>query len=225
MTDVVRHYAKPDPDLVAKFRGLGAATVYEAAGQKGKMDPAIRPVYQGATLLGTAVTVECHVGDNLMLHKAVTVAGPGDVLVASMGNHTEAGAWGEILATAAQVRGIVGFVGDGGVRDIDTFIRDDFPVFSRSISVGATMKKNKGTINHPIVCGNVRVNPGDIVIGDADGVVIVSKEEAEEVLKESIAREEAEAELLKKLKAGSTTLELLDLEKVLEQLGLTEEEE
>lgn len=225
MNDIIRRYTKPDPRIVEGFRTLGTATVYEAAGQTGNMDPEIKPAYPGARLCGTAVTVKCRVGDNLMLHKAVTVAGPGDVLVATIDNHLGVGAWGEILVTAAKVRGIVGLVIDGAVRDTEAYGKHGFPVFSRGASVGSPSKKHGGTINHPIVCGNVVVEPGDIVIGDADGVVVVPKARAREVLDAALERERREAALMERLKAGATTLELLGLNAILESLGLTEEEE
>lgn len=224
MRDIIRRYSKPDPHLVERFRALGTATVYEAAGQRGNMDPAIKPAYPGARLCGPAVTVKCHVGDNLMLHKAVTVAGPGDVLVATIDNHLGVGAWGEILVTAAKARGIAGLVIDGAVRDTESYSRHDFPVFSRGVAIGAASKKLGGTINHPIVCGNVLVEPGDIVLGDADGVVVVPKDRAQSVLQASLERERQEADLMERLKNGATTLELLGLDTVLQALGLTEEE-
>lgn len=225
MKDIIRRYAKPDPQIVEGFRALSTATVYEAAGQLGKMDPQIKPTYSGAQLCGPAVTVKCHVGDNLMLHKAVTVAGPGDILVVTIDNHLGAGAWGEILLTAAKARGIAGLVIDGAVRDTGSYLKHDFPVFARGIAIGATTKKHGGTINHPIVCGNVLVNPGDIVLGDADGVVVVPKARAQAVLESSLERERKEAALMQQLRAGATTLELLGLNEALQSLGLTEEEE
>ena len=223
MTHILRKYSKVPGDLVNAFRNLATATIYEAAGQMGMVDPEIRAIYRGARVCGTAVTVECHVGDNLMLHKAVTVAGPGDILVATIGEHTKAGAWGEILVTAAEARGISGLVIDGAVRDAEAIEVHQFPVFARGLCIGATMKRNIGRINHPLVCGNALVEPGDLVIGDRDGVVVVPIEKAQEILANALAREAREAILMEKLRQQVTTLELLGLERILAELGLTEE--
>jgi 4-hydroxy-4-methyl-2-oxoglutarate aldolase len=224
MSHVVRNFERPSRELVSAFSSLATASIYEAAGQQGMMNPAIRPVYQEARICGPAVTVRCHVGDNLMLHKAVTVANPGDVLVATIGNHTGAGAWGEILTVAAMTRGIAGLIIDGAVRDVEALQRRGFPVFARGICVGATMKRNIGTINQPVVCGNLLVEAGDIVVADVDGVVVVPRRNAEKILAATKEREAREALLIQKLQAGSTTLELLNLEPILRDLGLTEEE-
>ena len=225
MTHVIRTYEKVGADLVEKYRALPAATVYEAAGQTGMVDPAIRAVYPEAKVCGTAVTVFCHVGDNLMIHKAVSVAGPGDVLVVSIRNDGNSGAWGEILTTAAQARGIRGLIIDGAVRDAAATRKRDFPIFSRGLAVGATMKKNLGLINHRLAIGSVIVHPGDLVLGDIDGVVVVPRERAEKVYRASMEREEAEQVLMDKLNAGQTTLDLLGLHTILDDLGMVEENE
>lgn len=223
MTHVIRNVERVDAAVVEKYRALPAATVYEAAGQRGMMDPKIRALYPEAKVCGPALTVNAHVGDNLMIHKAVAVAQPGDVLVVNIRGDENSGAWGEILTTAAVARRITGLVIDGAVRDAEANIRRGFPIFSRGLAVGATMKKNLGLINHPVTCGNVLVNPGDLVLGDIDGVVIVPRERVQEVLDASIAREEREEELMQKLREGATTLELLNLNSILEDLGLVEE--
>jgi len=224
MSHVVHNFERPSDNLVADFSSLATASIYEAAGQQGMMDPAIRPVYPDARICGPAVTVRCHVGDNLTLHKAVTVANSGDVLVATIGNHVGAGAWGEILTVAAMARGIVGLIIDGAVRDVEALQRRGFPVFARGICVGATMKQNIGTINQPVVCGNVLVEAGDIVVADIDGVVVVPRRNAGQILAATIEREEKEARLIQQLEAGATTIDLLNLEPILRDLGLTEEE-
>lgn len=223
MTHVIRNYQRVSKNTVERYKELPAATVYEAAGQQGMLDPRIHAVYPDAKVCGRAVTVQCHVGDNLMIHKAVTVAGPGDVLVVSIRNDANSGAWGEILTTAAQARGIAGLIIDGAVRDAEATRRRDFPIFSRGLAVGATMKKNLGLINHPLGIGGVFVNPGDLIVGDIDGVVVVPRAEAEQILEASMKREEREAVLMDKLAQGVTTLELLGLNEILEDLGLVEE--
>lgn len=223
MTHVKRSIERVGSEMVEKFRALPAATVYEAAGQHGMIDPGIRPVYPEARICGPAVTVNCHVGDNLMIHKAVTIAEPGDVLVVSIRNDVRSGAWGEILTTAAMNRGIAGLVIDGAVRDAEATKERGFPVFSRGLAVGATVKKSLGLINHPLGFGDQVVNPGDLILGDVDGLVVVPKELARDVYAAAVAREEKEETLMSKLSAGSTTLELLGLESVLSDLGLVEE--
>lgn len=220
---VIRKYAKPDPGCVARFAELSSATVYEAAGKRGAMCSAIRPAYPEARLCGTAVTVRCHPADNLMLHKAITVAGPGDIIVADLGAYDEAGAWGEITTTAAVARGVSGLVIDGRVRDIARIRQIGFPIFCRGLSIKGTTKETLGEINHPVVVGGVLVRPGDIVLGDADGVVVVPVDRAAEVLQASLAREATEAKIIEQLQQGKTTLELLGFETTLRSKGLTEE--
>ena len=220
--NVILNVPKVDTKLVSQFRDFTAATVYEAAGQRGMMDPRIRPIYNEATVCGPALTVKCHVGDNIMIHKAVTIANPGDVLVVTIGNDVESGAWGEILTMAAQKKGVAGLVIDGAVRDSEAMKRRGFPVFSRGIAVGGTAKRNPGRINHPIVCGNVFIEPGDLVLGDLDGVVIVARELCEEVLHNAKKRQQRENEIMQKLEEGATTLSLLHLDRMLEEIGITE---
>lgn len=224
MNHVIHKYDTVSDQVIEQYKKLPAATVYEAAGQWGMMDPAIRAVYPEARVCGRALTVFCHVGDNLMIHKAVSMARPGDVLVVNIRSDVNSGAWGEILTTAAEARGIAGLVIDGCVRDAEATRAHNFPIFSRGLAVGATMKKNLGLINHPITCGNITVCPGDLVVADIDGVVIVPKNRAAEVARLSEEREAKEAEMMEKLKAGVTTLELLNLNTLLESLGLREEE-
>jgi 4-hydroxy-4-methyl-2-oxoglutarate aldolase len=223
MADVIRRFEGVLGAQVERARRFSAATLLEANGRRGMMDPRIRGVYRSARLCGRAITVACHVGDNLMVHKAVTVADPGDILVVSIGNDVESGAWGEILTVAAIARGVAGLVIDGGVRDVEAIERRGFPVFARGIAVGATMKKNRGTINHPIVCGNVAVRPGDLVAADIDGIVVIQREVCDEVLDAAQARDEREAVMMKQLEAGTTTLEVLGLQDILDALGVVEE--
>lgn len=158
-----------------------------------------------------------------MLHKAISIAQPGDVLVVNIGEYEEAGAWGEIATVAAIERGIKGLIIDGGVRDTQAIKSLGFPVFCRSISIKATTKKLIGFINYPITCGGVIVNPGDIVLGDADGVVVVKKEDVEEVIKKAEERERFERRVIEELRQGKLTIDLLNLRQVLEREGLTEE--
>lgn len=223
MADVIRTIERVSRAQVERAKQFPVATLFEANYQSGMLDPRIRGVYRSARVCGPAVTVDTHVGDNLMIHKAVTVAQPGDVLVVTIGNDDESGAWGEILTTAAVARGVAGLVIDGGVRDVEATERRGFPVFARGIAVGATMKRNKGLINHPIVCGNVYVRPGDLISADIDGIVVIPREQCDQILDLAQAREEKEEVMMKELEAGKTTLELLGLDSILESLGVTEE--
>jgi len=190
---------------------LDTATLYEAAEQKGMVDPGIRPAWRGARVCGPALTVKCSPRDNLMLHRAVTVAEPGDVIVASVENELRAGAWGEILTVAAQMRGIAGLVIDGAVRDIEAIEGLGFPIFSRGLAIGACTKKETGTINCPIDFGGVCVRPGDLVVGDTDGLVVIDRDCVEAVYAAAAQRREKERILIEGLRDGKTTLALLGL--------------
>jgi 4-hydroxy-4-methyl-2-oxoglutarate aldolase len=202
--------------LLSGIAEFDAATLYEAAGSRGMVDPAIRPAWAGAHLCGRALTVCCPPGDNLMLHLAVTLARPGDVLVASVDNHVLAGAWGEILTVAAQARSIAGLAIDGAVRDIQAIAGHGFPVFSRGLAIGSCTKDKIGKVNEPLDFGGVRVHPGDIVVGDADGLVVIGQDRSEEVYAAALARRRREQDIMDGLRNGKTTLELLGLAKALE---------
>ena len=194
-----------------RFAGFDPATLYEAAGRQGMVDPAIRPAWAGARVCGIAFTVECPPGDNLMLHHAVAAAKPGVVIVARLGGYLMTGAWGEILTTAAQAKGVAGLVVDGAVRDIEAIAERRFPIFSRGLAIGACTKERFGTLDVPIQFGGVAVRSGDIVLGDADGLVIVDQDRAEEILESAARRRVKEAEIMDQLHKGKTTIELLGL--------------
>lgn len=197
--------------IAERFVGFDPATLYESAGHRGMVDPAIRPAWAGARVCGIASTVQCPPGDNLMLHHAVAAAKPGVVIVATMGNYLLAGAWGEILTVAAQAKGVSGLVADGAVRDIAAIAEREFPIFSRGLAIGSCTKERFGSLDVPIQFGGVTVRPGDIVVGDIDGLVIVAQEQAEEVLAGASARRVREAEIMEELRLGRTTIELLGL--------------
>lgn len=207
-------------EWIAKYAALATATVHEASGRQGAMTHDIRPVMPGLRLCGSALTVRCQAADNLTLHAAVALARPGDVLVADVGHALEAGHWGEIITVAAQARGIVGLVINGGVRDVAAVTRRGFPVFAASVSMKATVKESPGFINHPIICGDVLVRPGDLVLGDDDGVVVVAAERLSEVYGASVAREEREAAVMRRLEQGELTLDVLGFRQALERHGL-----
>ena len=194
-----------------RFLGFDPATLYEAAGHQGMIDPTIRPAWPGARICGPAATVECPPGDNLMLHHAVADAEPGVVIVATLGSYLFTGAWGEVLTVAAQARGIAGLVVDGAVRDVEGIAAHRFPVFSRGLAIGACTKERTGHLNVPIVLGGVTVHPGDLIFGDADGLVVIERGRLDHVYEAAVLRRDREAGLMDQLRAGKTTIELLGL--------------
>lgn len=223
MVHVFTQIPRPDRKLVEAFKDLGAATVYEAAGRRGSVDPRIKPLARGIRLLGPAFTVECHPKDNLMLHKALQIAEKGDILVASTQGYPDAGYWGGLMAGSAIARQLGGLVIDGCVRDSTEILEMEFPVFCRGTCIRGTTKGILGRVNHPILFGDVIVNPGDLVLGDDDGLVIVARAEIETVLKaaqERNAKEERKAAALAK---GISSVEVNDLDRIFKSLGLVEE--
>ena len=196
---------------VSRFGDFDPATLYEAAGKRGMVDPTIRPAWQGAKVCGRALTVECPPGDNLMLHHAVAIAAPGDVIVATLGGYMLTGAWGEILTVAAQSRGVVGVVVDGAVRDIEAISKRNFGIFSRGLAIGSCTKERSGSLNQPLIFGGVEVRSGDIIVGDSDGLVVIKQEDADEVYEQSVLRHNRELEIIAQLAQGMTTLKILTL--------------
>jgi 4-hydroxy-4-methyl-2-oxoglutarate aldolase len=223
MVHVFTQLSRPDRKLVEAFGGLGAATVYEASGRRGSVDPRIKPLGRGIRVLGPAVTVECHPKDNLMLHKALQIAQKGDILVASTQGYPDAGYWGGLMATSAMARQLGGLVIDGCVRDSAEILEMGFPVFCRGTCMRGTVKGTLGRVNHPIVFGGVVVKPGDLVLGDDDGLVIVDRKEIESVLKAARERVAKEVKKASELAKGVSSVELNKLDKVFESLGLVEE--
>jgi 4-hydroxy-4-methyl-2-oxoglutarate aldolase len=222
MVHVFTHVERPDRELIEVFKDLGVATVYEASGRKGFVDPRIKPLARGIRLLGPAFTVECHPKDNLMLHKALQIAQKGDVLVASTQGYPDAGYWGGLMATSAVARELAGLAIDGCVRDSAEITDMGFPVFCRDTCIRGTVKGTLGRVNHAIVFGGAVVEPGDLVLGDDDGIVIVARGEIEAVLKaaqERVAKEATKAAVLAK---GISSVELNKLEPVFHSLGMVE---
>jgi 4-hydroxy-4-methyl-2-oxoglutarate aldolase len=198
-------------ETLDRFLDFDPATLYEASGRRGMVDPAIRPAWQGAKLCGRAITVECPPCDNLMLHIAVANAQPGSVIVATVGGYVLAGAWGEILTEAARARGIAGLVIDGAVRDIDAIENLKFPVFSRGLAIASCTKERLGKLNTPIQIGGAPIAAGDLIFGNADGLVVIEQERIDEVYEAAVDRRKKELEIIAKLRQGRTTLELLGL--------------
>jgi 4-hydroxy-4-methyl-2-oxoglutarate aldolase len=223
MPQVVHSIQRVPKELVEKYKRLSSATIYEASGAKGALSSRMKPISPDMTVCGPAVTVKVKPRDNLLLHKAIYVARSGDVLVADAEGFTEAGAWGEIMAVAAKARGIAGFVFHGAVRDCQAMSELGFPVFCCAVSIKTTEKISLGWINHPLILDNVEIRPGDLIFGDRDGVVVVSREEAEDVLEKSLAREEKEKKIKERLRKGESTLDIYGFSDLLEKRGLTEE--
>lgn len=207
----IRHgIERVDPGLIARARALPSATVHEAGGRVGALPPAIKPMHPSMKLCGPAVTVHSPGGDNLWIHRALYVAKPGDVLVVYANEVHGYGYWGEIMSTAAQVRGLGGLVIAGGVRDIDLLERIGFPVFATGLCIRGTGKDHlaRGWVNHPVLMGDITVHAGDLVLGDRDGVVVIGRERAAEVVQAAEQREAKEADVLKRIAAGERTLEV-----------------
>lgn len=209
--------------MVSSFRQFGAATVYEASGRNGSVDPRIKPLDRGMRLLGPALTVRCHPRDNLMLHKALQIAHPGDIIVVDTGGYPNAGYFGDLMATSAIARQVGGLAIDGSVRDSSGIIEMGFPVFSRGTCMRGTVKDTLGLVNHDIVFGDVVVSPGDLVVGDGDGIVVVPRAKLEDVLAATRRRVEKETEKTAVLQEGISSVEFNKLDQVFQRLGLVEE--
>lgn len=218
---IVRSSSGPDLAAVAELADHGVATVHEAQGRTGLVGPEIRPIYAGARIAGRAVTVSSHPGDNLMIHAAVEQVRDGDILVVSTTSRSTDGMFGELLATSLRAHGCIGLVTDAGVRDVAELTEMRFPVWSRAVSAQGTVKASPGSVNVPVVVAGCIVNPGDVVIADDDGVVVVPRIEAAAVAKLSAARVANEAEKRAKLASGVLGLDLYGLRAVLERLGVT----
>lgn len=197
-------------DPAALLLKYGTATLGESGARR--MRSRIRPVWAGAAVAGPAVTVRCTPGDNLAIHVGVTRAQPGDVLVADMGSEPELGYWGEVLTTAAEVRGIAGLVIDGCVRDVDALAAHAFPVFSAGIALTGATKELPGSVGRPIVAGDVTVEAGDWIVGDVDGVVVIPLADLDAVLRAADARTTKEAGIFTELRNAKTTIELLNID-------------
>jgi 4-hydroxy-4-methyl-2-oxoglutarate aldolase len=220
---VITKIERPSKDLINQFRGIGTATVHEASGKKGAVDSIIRPITRGVRICGPAFTVQCHPLDNLMLHKALEKAQPGDILVATVGGHYDGGYFGGLMATSAVARKVGGLAIDGTVRDSEELIKMGFPIFCRGFCIKGTTKSVLGLVNHPTLFGGVLVNPGDLILGDDDGMVVVARGDCQAVLEKSRQRVETENKKTLELRTGVSGVKLGGLDKIFEKLGLVED--
>ena len=222
MNVIVRDFVRPDPRLVKGFEGIPTGVISDAMGRAGSMAAEIKPVWPRARIVGPALTVRTFPADNLMIHKAVTLAKPGDVLVVNAGGYRDAAVFGDLLGYSCKVHGIAGVVIDGASRDAEGMAAIGFPVFARAVLPMGSFKDSPGSINVPVSCGGVAVRPGDIIVGDGDGVVVVPTEEAADVLAKAQAVMAKEQQTRERLTKGEYLYDMLKLEDVLRGLGVAE---
>lgn len=217
---IVRNFPRVDAATITALGDFGVATVHEAQGRTGLMAPYMRPIYPTAKAAGSAVTVLCQAGDNLMIHAALDVAKPGDILVVTTTSPSTDGMFGDLLAVSCRARGVVGLIIDAGVRDVTDLTSMQFPVWSKAIHAQGTVKATAGSVNVPVVCAHAAVRPGDVIVADVDGVVVVPRGVAEQVSKLSADRIAKEEQSRAKLKAGELGLDFYGLRGKLAELGV-----
>jgi len=216
----VRRVRRADAAAVAQLSKFGVATIHEAMGRVGLLAPYMRPIYPGARLCGTAITALGHPGDNWMLHVAAELLQAGDVVVMGFSSATEDGMFGDLLATSFRARGGAGLVIDAGVRDTAELAQMKFPVWSKSVNAKGTIKATVGSVNVPVVCAGALVHPGDVIVADDDGVVVVLGAKAAEVAAAAQAREDKEAATRARLKSGEVGLDIYAMRDKLKAAGL-----
>ena len=217
---IVRRIQRPEAGVIKILGSAGTATVHEAQGRSGLMRPYMRPIYPTARMAGPAVTVSCQAGDNLMIHASIEVCQPGDVLVVVTTSESTDGMFGELLGVSCQAHGIVGLIIDAGVRDTTELTAMNFPVWAKAVSAQGTVKSTPGDVNIPVVCAGAMINPGDVIVADNDGVVVVPREKAAQVAQASEARLAKEEKTRQRLRSGEYGLDFYGLRAKLADLGV-----
>ena len=217
---VVQRIQRADAGVIKTLGGAGTATVHEAQGRSGLLRPYMRPIYPAARVAGSAVTVSCQAGDNLMIHASIAVCQPGDVLVVVTTSESTDGMFGELLGVSCQAHGVAGLIIDAGVRDTTELAAMNFPVWAKAVSAQGTVKSTAGDVNIPVVCAGAMIVPGDVIVGDSDGVVVVPREKAVEVAQASEQRLAKEEKTRQRLRSGELGLDFYGLRAKLVELGV-----
>jgi 4-hydroxy-4-methyl-2-oxoglutarate aldolase len=217
---IVRNIPRADSSIIKQLGQLGVATVHEAQGRSGLLHPYMRPIYPTARMAGSAITISCQAGDNLMIHAAIEVCRAGDVLVVTTTSESTDGMFGELLAVSARAHGVVGLLIDAGVRDVADLTTMEFPVWAKAIHAQGTVKATAGSVNVPVVCAGVAIAPGDVIVADVDGVVVVPRESAGQVATASADRVAKEEKSRARLKNGELGLDFYGLRAKLAELGV-----
>jgi len=217
---IVRNIQRADPAVISQLGEQGVATVHEAQGRTGLLRPSMRPIYDTAKAAGSAVTVSCQAGDNLMIHAALEVCQAGDILVVTTTSESTDGMFGELLAVSCRARGVAAMVIDAGVRDVADITAMAFPVWSKAIHAQGTVKATAGSVNRPVVCAGAAVRAGDVIVADIDGVVVVPREAAAEVARLGVERVAKEQQSRERLRSGELGLDFYGLRARLTELGV-----